>query len=169
MILVAALALAGVAPQLKDRSRFCVQPDGKTWKLQDSPPLVDLNVHQVWEQAIYTAKWLSRVRIRRFEPDYEFDVEYRFDEGGKLSGMTGTMWRWGRWIAATRLYPLPGGGFEKPQVSFSRSLGGTTIVEPEDAEIYTPKFTTAEVFRTTQEIPCAVLLGNAEKMNATQK
>jgi hypothetical protein len=43
------------------------------------------------------------------------------------------------------------------------------MVDPDDADLYTPKFTTAEVFRTTQEIPCAALLSNAEKMNATQK
>jgi hypothetical protein len=190
----AALASAD-GPDIKvvDHSRFCVKHgaqddavstrgqrgevasmtfadagDGR-WTLQGYPPLVDTRNGTVYEQATFTGKWLSKVRLRSFRRDYELSIEHKFNEQGKLTETVGGIRQGTEWYAEASLYPDGKGGVKQPEVTYSHVQGGHAIVQPDDGRYYTPMLMTARLYKTKDEIPCAGLLMEAEKMNATQK
>ena len=181
-------AAGGPTRNVNDRSRFCVKHEtephtgrgespaemfadsGKgDWALQAYPPLIDTHAGTVYEQATYTGKWMSKVRMRGFRRDYELDVEYRFDERGKLTETIGEIQQGNNWHAEASLYPDGQGGVRDPEVTYSHEGGGKAIAQPEEARHYTPMFRSVKLLKTSDEIPCAGLLKEAEKMNATQK
>jgi hypothetical protein len=95
--------------------------------------------------------------------------EYKFTEDGKLLALHGYLRRWGRWIAEADLFPDSDGTIPPPEVKYRFSQDGGVISDPEEGADYTKVFTTVPVYRTIAEIPCAVLLKEAEKMDATQE
>jgi hypothetical protein len=180
--------LHGPTKNVNDRSRFCVKHEagphtgrgespaetfadsGKgEWVLQGYPPLIDTHGGTVFEQANYTGKWLSKVRMRGFRRDYELDVEYRFDESGRLTETVSDIQQGNNWHAEASLYSDGQGGVREPEVTYSHEAGGKTISQPEEARHYTQMFRSVKLLKTSDEIPCAGLLKEAEKMNATQK
>ena len=195
---VATSMLAPVLPgqqiKVQDRSRFCVkhavalQPlsggrrsygenaaatfadaaDGQ-WTLQGYPPLIDERAGTVYEQVIFTGKWLSKVRLRSFHVDYALTVEYRFNEAGELVGTRAAIERAGYWYAEAKLYSVGHGGVAEPSITYSRRVGGSPMQEPEDGRDYAPTFSSVRIYKTTTEIPCAGLLKEAEVTNANTK
>jgi hypothetical protein len=189
-VIMAASSCVHAQVKVQDHSRFCVKRDvGKPgravraevvsatfadagdgqWKLQGYPPLIDEKAGAVFEQAIFTGKWLSKVRLRSFREDYQVTVEYRFNESGELVGTRAGIQRGELWYAEANLYSDGRGGVSEPSVTYSYRPGGLAISTPEDGRDYTPMFATVKIYKTTDEIPCAELLKEAEKMNATQK
>jgi hypothetical protein len=180
--------LHGPTVNVNERHRFCVKHEAEPhtgrgespaemfadsgngeWVLQSYPPLIDTHAGTVFEQANYTGKWLSKVRMRGFRRDYELDVEYRFDEGGRLTETVGEIQQGNNWHAEASLYSDGRGGVREPEVTYWHEAGGKTIAQPDEARHYTQMFTAVKLLKTSDEIPCAGLLKEAEKMNVTQK
>ena len=189
----AGLLLSGeVRGQIKvqDRSRFCVKRGGTrvapkrrfgesisetfavdsgNWALQLYPPLIDTHSGSVFEQVIYTGKWLSKVRLKVFREDYGLTIDYKFDESGGLISTQGAIFRGGEWNAEAKLYSDGKGGISEPSVTFYRRTGGSPIQTPDDGRDYVPMLSSVPIFKAINEIPCAGWLQEAEKVNATQK
>jgi len=159
---------SGFGKPLQDHSRFCLQ-HGAEWSLQAYPPLVDTRAGTVVEQAIYTGTWLQRVLLKKYTSRYELMYEYKFTEDGKLLALHGKLQRWGRWYAEVDLFPDADGTIPKPDVTYRVKADGGIMQAPDDGSDYTKVFSTVPVYRTIAEVPCAVLLREAEKRNATQE
>ena len=164
------LFLVGFAPsassakvELKDTYRFCVLSSDGVWTPQDFRPLIISRGTQTFAELRFTSTWLSLLRVRSLKPRSEFDIEYTFNEAGKLQLMQGVYRQTGEWVAQSKMFPLADGSFEPFRVSYSRHAGGEPIPEPEYARDPSPEFKTAKIYRTTQEIPCAGLLKDVEK------
>ena len=54
-------------------------------------------------------------------------------------------------------------------MKYTNGPGGATMAEPEDGPRYAEKLMQVQVYGNVQEIPCAGLLREAEKKNATQE
>ncbi len=176
--------------KVQDRSRFCVKQEaarnsrrrtfgekisetfangGGSWSLQDYPPLIDPRAGTVFEQAIYTGKWLSRLRLRVFREDYGLTIEYKLNEGGEVVATQAAIILGGSWRAEAKLYSDGHGGISEPSITYYRRAGGSPIQEPDDSRDYVPMFSTVPMYKTKIEIPCAGSLEEAEKVHATQK
>jgi len=131
--------------------------------------LIDLHAKLIFEQVSYDGQTLDLVRVRRFDPAYELVFEYKFDPQGKLIATHGLLNRWSRWVAEANLFPDSNGQVKTPDLTFYRSAGGSVITEPEDGHNFYRLFESVPVYRTTEDIPCAGLLKEAEKRNATQE
>ncbi len=149
--------------ELKDTYRFCIPSSDGVWTLQDFRPLIVSRGNQTFAELRFTGTWLSLLRMRSLKPRSEFDMEYMFNEAGKLQLMQGTYRQAGEWVAQSRLYPRADGSFERFRVHYSKFLEGETIPEPEYARDPSPDFIAAKIYRTTQEVPCADLLKDVEK------
>ncbi len=149
--------------ELKDSYRFCVLSPAGEWSTQSFRPLIVTHGNQTFAEIRFTGAWLSLVRVRSIRPRSELDMDYKFDEAGKLRVMQGTYRQAGDWVATSRMSPLADGSFEPFRVTYSRHVDGETMPEPEYARDPTPEFKSAKIYRTTQEIPCAGLLKDVEK------
>jgi len=95
--------------------------------------------------------------------------EYKFTEDGKLLALHGKLQRWGRWYAEADLFPDADGTIPKPDVTYRVKANDGIIQSPDDGSDYTKVFSTVPVYRTIADVPCAGLLREAEKRNATQE
>jgi hypothetical protein len=168
-VLLALVAARALAKPVQERHRFCVRAADGTWSLQTYQPLISLTTRMTFEQVTYDGTTLRLVRVRSFDPSYELRFEYKFDAEGKMLSTHGFLKRWGRWAAGADLFPDADGKVSRPAVNYFLREGGNQIVEPDDGPEYTALFRNVPVYRTSQDIPCAGLLQEAEKMNATQK
>jgi hypothetical protein len=167
-LLLSLPSTVGFAKPLQDHSRFCLQ-HGLEWTLQDYPPLVDAHAGMTVEQVIYTGTWLQRALVKKYTSRFELMYEYKFTEDGKLLALHGKLQRWGRWYGEADLFPDADGTIPKPDVSYRLGANGGIIQDPDDGPDYTKVFSTVPVYRTIADVPCAVLLREAEKRNATQE
>jgi hypothetical protein len=71
------------------------------------------------------------------------------------------------WIGEADLFPSRDGTIPPHHVYYSRE--SDRIDKPENADAYVGRFNNAPVYLTTQSVPCAAMLQEAEKMNATQE
>ena len=71
------------------------------------------------------------------------------------------------WLGEADLSPSADGKIPPHHVFYSREKD--RIDKPENAEKYVGRFDDAPVYRTVQSVPCAAMLKEAEKMNATQE
>ena len=170
--------------KVQDRSRFCVRTqgmrgpqrrtlgekvsetftaDGAGWIVQEYPPLIDPRAGTVFEQVIYTGKWLSRLRLRVFREEYGLTIEYKLNEAGEVISTAGTIVRGGEWRADAKLYSDGRGGISEPSVTYYRHAGGSPIQEPDDGRDFAPMFSTVPMFKTKDEIPCAGWLQEARE------
>jgi hypothetical protein len=95
--------------------------------------------------------------------------EYKFDDAGKLSALHGSVRRWGRWISEADLFPQADGSIGPIRVRYYAGAGGPVISEPEDGRDFEGLLKAVSIYRTVREIPCAGMLEEAEKVNATQE
>jgi hypothetical protein len=71
------------------------------------------------------------------------------------------------WLGEAELTPGSDGKIPPHHVSYSRDKD--RIDKPESADVYVGRFNDAPVYSTIQAVPCAAMLKEAEKMNATQE
>jgi hypothetical protein len=151
-----------------DHSRFCI-PEGSGWVVQPYAPLVDTKKGTEIEQAIYTGSLLSHVLMKSYNDQYELMYDYRFDGRGRLVQLRAYLERWGQWLAEADLYPDASGLIPAPDVHYRLSQFGGIVPDPKDGANETKVFLTAPVYWSVAQIPCAVLLREAENTNATQE
>ncbi len=155
-------------PPAPDHSRFCI-PQGSGWVVQPYAPLVDTKKGTKVEQAVYTAGTLSHVLMKSYNDRGELMYDYRFDERGHLVGLRAYLERWGQWLAEADLYPDASGLIPMPDVHYRLSQFGGIVPDPKDGANETKVFLTAPVYWSVSQVPCAVLLKEAERVNATQE
>jgi hypothetical protein len=155
-------------PPVPDHSRFCI-PQGAGWVVQPYAPLVDTKKGTKIEQAVYNGEILSHVLMKTYNDRYELMYDYHFDETGRLVQLRAYLERWGQWLAEADLYPESSGLIPHPDVHYRLSQFGGIVPDPKDGANETKVFLTAPVYWSVAQVPCAVLLREAEKMNATQE
>jgi len=155
-------------PPVPDHSRFCI-PQGAGWVVQPYAPLVDTKKGTKVEQVVYTGALLSHVLMKSYNDRYELMYDYRFDQNGRLVQLRAYLERWGQWLAEADLYPDQSGLIPNPDVHYRLSQFGGIVPDPKDGANETKVFLTAPVYWSVAQVPCAVLLREAEKMNATQE
>jgi hypothetical protein len=155
-------------PPVPDHSRFCI-PQGGGWVVQPYAPLVDTKKGTKIEQAVYSGSTLTHVLMKDYNDRYELMYDYRFDERGRLVQLRAYLERWGQWLAEADLYPDENGLIPNPDVHYRLSQFGGIVPDPKNGANETKVFLTAPVYWSVSQVPCAVLLREAEKMNATQE
>jgi hypothetical protein len=155
-------------PPPPDHSRFCV-PQGAGWVVQAYAPLVDTKKGTLVEQAVYTGRQLSHVLMKTYNDRYELMYDYRFDQNGRLIQLRAYLERWGQWLAEADLFPEADGLIPTPDVHYRLSQFGGIVPDPKDGANDTKVFLSAPVYWSAGQVPCAVLLREAEKVNATQE
>jgi hypothetical protein len=71
------------------------------------------------------------------------------------------------WLGEADLLPGADGKIPPHHVLYSREKD--RIDKPENADKYVGRFDQAPIYSTIQNVPCAAMLKEAEKMNATQE
>jgi hypothetical protein len=139
------------------------------WAVQKYRPLIDLHAGLVVEQVGYEGTRLDQVLMKRYDPAVQVTFDYKFDEAGKLTELHGFVRRWGRWVCEANLYPLAVGDTGPLRVKYRGGMDGTEISDPDDGPRYEGLLKQVAVYRTVNEIPCAGMLKEAERVNATQE
>jgi hypothetical protein len=71
------------------------------------------------------------------------------------------------WLGEADITPRSDGTIPPHHIYYSREKD--RIDKPENADKYIGRFDQAPVYKTIQSVPCAAMLKEAEKMNATQE
>jgi hypothetical protein len=133
--------------------------------LQRHKSLIDPQRGTVFAEMSFEGTVLGEVRLRRFYPNSEVAFDYKFDSAGRLNSLQGSVRVFGEWRAEANLFPDEDGKVGSYRVSYSRGAG--RVEKPENAVDYIGRFNEVPIYRTTQAVPCAAMLKEAEKMNAT--
>jgi len=161
---------------------YCTQGANGGWSLHRFKPLIAVQGGTVFAEMTFDGTVLEEVRLRRFYADSELAFDYTFDASGKLVGLHGTVQvksvpppgvdpafavELADWLADAELTPGSDGKIPPHHVFYSREKD--RIDKPENADSYIRRFEDAPVYKTIQSVPCAAMLKEAEKMNATQE
>jgi hypothetical protein len=161
---------------------YCTQDAKGEWSLQRFKPLIQLKGGTVFAEMSFTGSVLEEVRLRRFDMDSELVFDYRFDGAGKLTGLHGSVSVktigptipgeteppvFANWVGEAELTPGDDGKIPPHHVLYNREKD--RIDKPDDADKYIARFDDAPIYKTIQSVPCAAMLKEAEKMNATQE
>jgi len=181
VLLLAASAMA-FAKEPKAKPAYCTQETNGEWSLQQFKPLINVLGGTVFTEMTFKESMLQEVRLRRFYTDSELAFDYTFDASGQLTGLHGTVtvksvpppgavvtpgFELADWLGDADLLPGSDGRIPPHHVLYTR--GKDRIEKPYDAEKYIGRFNDAPVYLTIQSVPCAAMLKQAEKMNATQE
>jgi hypothetical protein len=179
MVLVASSALAR-DPSAK--AVYCTQGMNGVWSLHRFKPLIRVEGGTVFAEMIFDGAALEEVRLRRFYSDSELAFEYVFDASGRLVALRGSVQvksapppgaesgaalELADWLGEADLTPGSDGRIPPHHVMYSREKD--KIDKPDGAEKYVARFDVAPVYRTVESVPCAAMMQEAEKMNATQE
>lgn len=159
---------AGSPPNTQDHTRFCIR-NGKDWMVQSYAPLVDTRNGTFIEQAVYSGGLLTHIVVKSYNQRYELLYDYHFNEGGRLIALHAYLQKWGSWLADADLNPNSDGSVPQPDIRYRLDTGGGIITDPKDGSDYTQVFRSVPVYWTEASVPCAALLQQAEKTNATQE
>jgi hypothetical protein len=182
--LVCALAAVsmGMAKEPSPKPVYCSQDAKGEWSLHRFKPLIAVRGGTVFAELTFDGRVLEQVRLRRFFADSELTFDYMFDASGKLVGLYGTVqvksvpppgvdagvgMELADWLGEAELTPGSDGRIPPHHVLYSREKD--RIDKPIGAERYVGRFDHAPVYSTIQSVPCATMLKEAEKMNATQE
>jgi hypothetical protein len=158
--------VARAAKPVEVKRVFCVpRPEG--WHLQRFKPLIDPRGKTVFAEMSLAGSLLLEVRLRRFAEKTETTFDYKFDESGQLNSLMGSVRVFGAWDAEANLYPDADGTVPPYHVKYLRN--NEPVSKPEDAVDYVGLLDAVPIYRTVQAVPCASMLKEAEKMNATQE
>jgi hypothetical protein len=161
---------------------YCTQDANDEWSLHQFKPLIKVNGGTVFSEMTFEGKVLEEVRLRRFYKDSELAFDYTFDAAGRLVELHGSVQvksvpppgadpafavELADWLAEAELTPGSDGRIPPHHVMYSREKD--RIDKPDNADVYVGRFNDAPVYRTIQAVPCAAMLKEAEKMNATQE
>jgi hypothetical protein len=179
MVLVSS-ALLAKDPNAK--AVYCTQGANGEWSLHRFKPLIAVQGGTVFAEMTFDGSVLEEVRLRRFYADSELAFDYTFDPSGRLKGLHGSVTvksvappgvdpafavELADWLGEADLSPGADGKIPPHHVLYSREKD--RIDKPENADKYIARFEDAPVYRTIQNVPCAAMLKEAEKMNATQE
>jgi hypothetical protein len=171
-----------LARESAGKAVYCWQGAKGDWSLQRFKPLIKVEGGTVFAELSFEGLALHEVRLRRFFADSELAFEYTFDSAGKLTVLRGSVqvktvapplpgdtepMAIPDWIAEATLTPEADGKIPPHHIFYSREKD--RIDKPENADKYTKQFNDAPVYRTTQTVPCAAMMKEAERMNATQE
>jgi hypothetical protein len=160
---------------------YCTQGAKGDWSLQRFKPLILVQGGTVFAEMTFEGSVLREVRLRRFFADSELAFDYTFDGAGKLAGLKGSVTvrstgptlpgeteppLFADWLGEAELTPGSDGKIPPHHVQYSREKD--RIDKPDDADKYIGRFLEAPVYQTIAAVPCAAMLKEAEKMNATQ-
>jgi hypothetical protein len=183
--LAAAMVLASSPMVLaKDAAKpiYCTQEASGKWSLHRFKPLIQVNGGTVFAEMTFAGRALEEFRLRRFYKDSELAFDYIFDASGSLTRLHGSVQvksvpppgadpasgiDLADWLADAELTPDSDGRIPPHHVLYTREKD--KIEKPDNADVYIGRFNEAPVFRTIQSVPCAAMLKEAEKMNATQE
>jgi hypothetical protein len=157
------------AAQKKTKAVYCMQAANGAWKLQRFEPLINPRAGTVFTELSFAGTMLEAARLRRFYPDREVVFDYKFDGGGRLTALVGSVELWGQWLGEANLYPEADGRVSNLSVKYYRASSRDRINRPEEADAYTGELSRVPIYRTIESLPCGGSLQEAEKMNATQE
>jgi hypothetical protein len=161
---------------------YCTQAPSGTWSLHRFKPLIRVEGGTTFTEMFFAANALEEVRLRRFYSDSELAFDYTFDASGRLTGLHGSVqvksvppsgtdsgqgFELADWIGEADLSPRSDGTIPPHHINYSREKD--RIDKPENADKYVGRFDQAPIYWTIQNVPCAAMLKEAEKMNATQE
>lgn len=185
VVIVVMLAGAWPAADAKDtagKAVYCTQGLDGQWSLHRFKPLIKVQGGTVFTEMTFDGSVLKEVRLRRFYADSELAFDYMFDTAGNLMGLHGSVQvksvppagvdagaglELADWLGEAELTPGSDGKIPPHHVLYSREKD--RIDKPENADKYVGRFEDAPVYRTIQSVPCAAMLQEAERMNATQE
>jgi hypothetical protein len=181
---IAAFAASPVGPAKEPAGKavYCWQGTKGDWSLQRFKPLIKVQGGTVFAEMTFDGTALREVRVRRFTAESELALLYTFDGAGRLMGLKGSVSvktvgptipgeterpLFADWVGEAELTPGEDGKIPAHHVLYSREKD--RIDKPDDADKYIGQFDSAPVYKTIQSVPCAAMLKEAEKMNATQE
>jgi hypothetical protein len=186
MICTCAMMLASspvvLAKDTAAKPVYCIQGPSGGWSLNRFKPLIKVEGGTVFTEMTFEGGVLAEVRLRRFYADSELVFEYSFDVSGKLDGLKGSVQvrstppagmpvteplELADWLGEAELLPGSDGKIPPHHVLYSREKD--RIEKPDNADTYVGRFNDAPIFWTSKTVPCAAMLKEAEKMNATQE
>ena len=171
-----------LAKDTNAKTVYCTQGLDGTWSLFRFKPLIKVNGGTVFAELTFEGNILDEVRLRRFYKDSELAFDYTFDASGRLVGLHGSVQvksvpppgadpafaiELADWLAEAELTPGGDGKIPPHHVIYTREKD--KIDKPDGADTYIARFNEAPVYRTIQNVPCAAMMKEAEKMNATQE
>ena len=180
-----AMVLASSALLAKDpkvKTVYCTQTTNGEWSLLQFRPLINVLGGTVFAEMTLEGGVLQEVKLRRFFADSELAFDYTFDASGRLTALHGTVtvksvpppgavvspgFELADWLGDADLMPGSDGKIPPHHVLYSREKD--RIEKPDGAEKYVTRFNEAPVYLTIQSVPCAAMLKEAEKINATQE
>jgi hypothetical protein len=179
-LLVYASPLFASGPNAK--AVYCTQGPNGEWSLHRFKPLIKVQGGTVFAEMSFADSVLDEVKLRRFYADSELAFDYTYDASGRLTGLHGSVtvksvpppgadpgpgFELADWLGEADLLPSRDGKIPPHHVAYSREKD--RIDKPENADKYVNRFNQAPVYWTIQNVPCAAMLKQAEKMNATQE
>jgi hypothetical protein len=129
--------------------------------------LIDPRAKTVFAEMSLAGPRLLEFRLRRFSEKSETEFDYRFDPSGRLNALVGSVTVFGSWIGEANLFPNADGTVPPYHVKYRSE--DQPRPRPDDAADYIGSLDAAPIYRTVQNVPCAAMLKEAEKMNATQE
>ena len=180
--LVLAASSTALAKDPSAKAVYCTQGATGQWSLHRFKPLIHVLGGTVFAEMSFDGRVLEEVRLRRFYADSELAFDYTFDASGRLTGLHGSVtvksvpppgtdagpgFELADWLGEADLLPGSDGKIPPHHVMYSREKD--RIDKPEGADKYVGRFNDAPVYKTIQTVPCAAMLKEAEKMNATQE
>jgi hypothetical protein len=180
MLLAASSTVLAKDPNAK--AVYCTQGAHGEWSLHRFKPLIAVRGGTVFAEMKFEGRVLEEVRLRRFYKDSELAFDYTFDAAGRLVELHGSVQvksvappgadpaygvELADWLGEAELTPDSDGRIPPHHVFYSREKD--KIDKPDNADVYVGRFNEAPVYRTIQAVPCAAMLKEAEKMNATQE
>ena len=180
MVLMSSSTVLARDPNAK--AVYCTQGAKGEWSLHRFKPLIQVQGGTVFAEMTFEGSVLEEVRLRRFYADSELAFDYTFDASGRLIGLHGSVQvrsvppagadpafavELADWLGEADLLPGRDGKIPAHHVLYSREKD--RIDKPANADVYTGRFNDAPIYMTIQSVPCAAMLKEAEKMNATQE
>jgi hypothetical protein len=180
MVLIASSSALARDPGAK--AVYCTQGRNSVWSLHRFKPLIRVEGGTVFAEMMFAGATLDEVRLRRFYADSELAFEYSFDASGRLVALHGSVQvksapppgadagaalELADWLGEADLTPGSDGKIPPHHVMYSREKD--KIDKPDGAEKYVGRFDGAPLYTTVQSVPCAAMMKEAEKMNATQE
>jgi hypothetical protein len=171
-----------LAKEVGSKAVYCTQGANADWSLHKFKPLIKVEGGTVFAELTFDGKVLEEVRLRRFYKDSELAFDYMFDASGQLRTLRGSVQvksvpppgadpafavELADWLAEAELTPGSDDKIPAHHILYTREKD--KIEKPDNADVYVARFNEAPVYKTIQSVPCAAMLKEAEKMNATQE
>jgi len=180
--IVLAASSVAIAKEPNAKPVYCTLGADGEWSLHEFKPLIEVLGGTVFAEMTFKGSVLQEVKLRRFFAGSELSFDYTFDVTGRLTSLHGNVtvksvpppgavvppgFVLADWLGDADLMPGSDGKIPPHHVLYSREKD--RIEKPFDAEKYVVRFNDAPVYWTIQSVPCAAMLKEAEKMNATQE